>query len=165
MNERNHVLKVGIADLKIAKSTEVLRTSGLGSCVGIVIYDLSMKLAGMVHVMLPDSTLSKRESFNALKYADTAIAILYNSLLDNGARKCFLKAKIAGGAQMFSFSSNSDMLSIGNRNVEAVLSLLKQYKIPLISSDVGGNSGRTIEFYPESGILKIKTVNLGVFEI
>ncbi|WP_186577450.1 chemotaxis protein CheD [Aquibacillus kalidii] len=165
MNVINQVVKVGIADLKFTKSPEVLRTSGLGSCVGVVVYDLPLKLAGMAHVMLPDSTSSKRENLNLLKYADTAIEILVNDIVGLGARKFALKAKLAGGAQMFSFTSSNDMLRVGQRNVEAVLHMLDHYRIPIMAKDVGGSSGRTIEFSPETGLLKVKTVHLGETEI
>lgn len=161
----NEIIKVGIADLKFAKSPEVLRTSGLGSCVGVVVYDLTMKIAGMSHVMLPNSSLSKRSDLNQLKYADTALPILIDYLLKEGARKYALKAKIAGGAQMFAFSSSNDMLRVGKRNEEAVKIMLEQYRIPLISEDVGGSSGRTIEFSLETGMLNIRTVNSGEKQI
>ncbi|MRH42283.1 chemotaxis protein CheD [Aquibacillus halophilus] len=165
MNITNNIVKVGIADMKMVEAPEVIRTSGLGSCVGVVVYDLSLKIAGMAHVMLPDSNLSKRENLNELKYADTAIDILYSTIIDNGARKFALKAKIAGGAQMFSFNSTKDVLRVGNRNIEAVIERLNKHRIPIISSDTGGNSGRTIEFDPSTGVLKIKTVNTGETEI
>ncbi|MFB1049550.1 chemotaxis protein CheD [Paraliobacillus sp. JSM ZJ581] len=160
------IVKVGIADLKtVTNPAHHLRTSGLGSCVGVVVYDLSMKIAGMAHIMLPDSTLSKKSEFNQLKYADTAIPILMNQLISLGARKYGLKAKIAGGAQMFSFSSTNDMLKIGKRNEEAVKHALKQLGIPIIAEDVGGSSGRTIEFILSTGILNIRTVNMGEQQI
>ncbi|MDL4840086.1 chemotaxis protein CheD [Aquibacillus rhizosphaerae] len=160
-----NVVKVGIADLKFAKSPEVLRTSGLGSCVGVVVYDLSQKVAGMAHVMLPDSTQSRRDNLNLLKYADTSINILVDEMVNNGARKFAMKAKMAGGAQMFSFTSTSDMLRVGARNIEAVTKMLEMYRIPIVAQDVGGNSGRTIEFCPSTGKLKIRTVNQGEAEI
>ncbi|GGM21571.1 chemoreceptor glutamine deamidase CheD [Paraliobacillus quinghaiensis] len=163
--ETKEIIKVGIADLKFAKSPEILRTSGLGSCVGVVVYDLSMKIAGMSHVMLPSSSLSKRSDLNQLKYADTAVPLLIDTLIKEGARKYALKAKIAGGAQMFSFSSSNDMLRVGKRNEEAVKVILDQYRVPIISEDVGGNSGRTIEFSLETGMLQVRTVNLGEKQI
>lgn len=159
------IVKVGIADLKFATVPDTLRTSGLGSCVGVVVYDLVKKKAGMAHVMLPDSTLAKNKEFNTFKYADTAIPILIQELVASGARKFALKAKIAGGAQMFSFSSSNDMLRIGKRNEEAVKKALQSFDVPIVAEDVGGNSGRTIEFIIETGMLKIRTVNLGETEI
>ncbi len=155
------IIKVGIADLKFATAPDTLRTSGLGSCVGVIVYDFTKKKAGMAHVMLPDSSLSKKNDFNRFKYADTAVPHLIEQLIASGARKYALKAKIAGGAQMFSFSSTNDTLRIGKRNEEAVKSVLKDYSIPIVSEDVGGSSGRTIEFNLEQGMLNIRTVNLG----
>ena len=78
---------------------------------------------------------------------------------------CSLKAKIAGGAQMFQFSTGSDLMRIGPRNVEAVKRVLNQLGIELVAEDCGGNNGRTIEFNPKTGLLLIRTVNKGVKEI
>ncbi|WP_284139974.1 MULTISPECIES: chemotaxis protein CheD [unclassified Virgibacillus] len=161
MNKMQTVIKVGIADLNIVKAPDTIRTSGLGSCVGAVIYDLPKKIAGMAHVMLPDSSLNKQSNLNESKYADTAIPKLIELLVENGARKSSLQAKLAGGAQMFQLSVSSDTMRIGPRNVEAVERQLEIFRIPIIASDVGGNCGRTIEFEPETGKLKIKTVNKG----
>lgn len=155
------VVKVGISDLDIVSSPQTIRTSGLGSCVGTIIYDLQKKIAGLSHVMLPDSNLTKQSLFNKYKYADTAIDVLIEKLCAKGARKYALKAKIAGGAQMFQLSSNSDIMRIGPRNVEAVQEKLYEHKILLVASDVGGNRGRTIEFDPSTAELKIRTVNKG----
>jgi chemotaxis protein CheD len=69
-----------------------------------------------------------------------------------------ITAKIAGGAQMFSFRTENDMLRIGDLNVEAVKAKLKELGIPILSEDVGLNFGRTVEFYPENGDFLIKSV-------
>jgi chemotaxis protein CheD len=165
MIESKVVIKVGIADMNIVKTPNIIRTSGLGSCVGVVVYDQAREIAGLAHVMLPDSSLAKSGSLNVAKYADTAVKDLVAKLIRQGARSNFLKAKIAGGAQMFQFSSGSDMMRIGPRNVDAVKSELAALKIAIIAEDVGGNSGRTIEFNPESCILHIRTVNKGIQEL
>ena len=159
MTQTKKVIKVGIADLNIAKSPDVIRTSGLGSCVGVVVYDLNEQIAGMSHIMLPDSQVTKQTVMNEYKYADTAIDILIEKLLAQNARKLLLKAKIAGGAQMFQMNSSSDVMRIGPRNVDAVIDRLKQHQIPIIASDVGGSNGRTIEFDPSTGELHIRTVS------
>ncbi|GAE91602.1 chemotaxis protein CheD [Gracilibacillus boraciitolerans JCM 21714] len=158
------VVKVGIADLKVTKAPFTLKTSGLGSCVGVVIFDHN-KVAGLAHVMLPDSTASNKNLINRMKYADTAIDMLVEQLVMEGAYKSKLKAKIAGGAHMFSFQSDNNLLKIGDRNVEAVKAKLAEYRIPLIAEDVRGNKGRTIEFNIETGMLEIRTVNSGVCQI
>ncbi|QHE52212.1 chemotaxis protein CheD [Pontibacillus sp. HMF3514] len=159
------VVKVGIADMNYAIAPRTIRTSGLGSCVGVVVYDLKTQIAGMAHVMLPDSSMSKETPKNIAKYADTAIPQLYKTLQYKGVQSYSLKAKIAGGAQMFPFSTSNEMMRIGPRNVEAVKESLQQLRIPLVAEDCGGNSGRTIEFHPDSGILQVRTVNKGVSEI
>lgn len=164
MNDVIEIVKVGIADLNIIKAPNVIRTSGLGSCVGVVIYDSTKKMAGMVHVMLPDSSLAKG-AFNKAKYADSGIDELIYLLENEGVLRHHMKAKIAGGAQMFQFSTSNDTMRIGPRNVEAVKKKLDQYRIRILSEDVGGKSGRTIEFNPLTGLLKIRTVNQGEKEI
>lgn len=164
MNEVKTVIRVGISDLNIVKAPNVIRTSGLGSCVGVVIYDPCVKVAGLAHVMLPDSKFSRQKKLNDYKYADTAIPILIRKLQDSGAKKYCLTAKLAGGAQMFQFS-DSDVMRIGPRNVEAVETILKDLNIPVTASDVGGNRGRTIEFDPTTNLLKIRSVNQEEFFI
>lgn len=159
------VEKVGIADMKLVKKPDIIRTSGLGSCVGLVIYDLEKNIAGLAHVMLPESSLAKVSGFNPAKFADTAVKKLVDLLVAEGASRRSLRAKMAGGAQMFQFATASEMMRIGPRNVEAVKKELYRFNIQLVSEDVGGNSGRTIEFNPTEGSLLIKTVNKGMKHI
>lgn len=151
------IIKVGMADMNVCTPPNVITTLGLGSCVGIVLYDPGKKVAGLVHIMLPDST-KIRNNENIAKFADTGIDELIRRLIELGANKMAIVAKIAGGSQMFAFTSNNDMLRVGDRNVEATKQKLSQLKIPIIAEDTGSNYGRTIEFYPESGELLIKSV-------
>jgi chemotaxis protein CheD len=151
------MIKVGMADLNVCTAPNALTTLGLGSCVGIVLFDSSSKVAGMVHVMLPDSTKIKNNE-NVAKFADTGIDALIKRLILIGANRNRLIAKIAGGAQMFAFNSNNDMLRIGERNIEASKLKLQQLGIRLVAEDTGLDYGRTIEFYPGSGELFIKSV-------
>ncbi|WP_101843905.1 chemotaxis protein CheD [Halobacillus sp. Marseille-P3879] len=159
MNKVSQVVKVGIADMNIVTAPEVLKTSGLGSCVGVVLYDAGRAKAGMVHIMLPNFNYSKNAGDNPAKYADSGIELLYHRLIKAGGCPQRFTAKIAGGAQMFQFST--DMMRIGPRNVEAVKSKLLQLNIPLEAADVGGKCGRTIEFDPSSCLLNVRTVHKG----
>ena len=161
----SQVIKVGIAQMDIVKVPNTIRTSGLGSCVGVVLYDEVKHVAGMIHIMLPDSTLGRSGALNVAKFADTGITALIEKLAAEGVQKYSLKAKIAGGAQMFQFTTDKDTMRIGPRNVEAVKEELKKHGIRLVSEDTGGNSGRTIEFDPGTCKLNIRTVNQGVSEI
>ena len=152
-----NMIKVGMADLNTCKTPDAITTLGLGSCIGVVLYDSRKKICGMVHVMLPDSTAIKNND-NVAKFADTGIKALLEQLEKIGVTKSGLQAKIAGGAQMFAFNTNNDMLKVGQRNAESVRKVLSQYGIRIVAEDCGANYGRTIEFYPETSELYIKAI-------
>ncbi|HOQ06603.1 MAG TPA: chemotaxis protein CheD [Clostridiales bacterium] len=159
------VIKVGMADLQSSVHPCIITTLGLGSCVGVALYDPVKKVAGLAHIMLPSSQQARNNS-NIAKFADTAIVKLVQDMLALGAEKSRLIAKLAGGAQMFSFvDGSSEMLRIGARNVAAAKEVLNSLKIPIISEDTGGNYGRTIEIHSEDGKLKIRTIGHGTKEI
>ncbi len=157
----NDFVKVGMADLNVSSHPGVLTTLGLGSCVGVALYDRSKKIIGLAHVMLP-SSLQSRNNSNIAKFADTAIVKLLEDMVKMGAKKENLVAKLAGGAQMFALNQSSDLMRIGFRNVAASKEKLQELRIPVIAEDTGGNYGRTIELYSEDGKLAIKTVGHGV---
>lgn len=165
MKKIEAVVKVGISDINFVQAPEKIRTSGLGSCVGIIMYDDLNQVAGLAHIMLPDSTQTTQKRINLAKYADTAIKLLIDGLLERQVLQSRLKAKIAGGAQMFAYHQTSAIMRIGPRNIEAVQTHLKQHQIPLIASDVGGNNGRTIEFDPITSKLKVRSVRGSEFYI
>lgn len=162
---QDQYIKVGMADLNVACRIGVLKTTGLGSCVGVTLYDAAAKVAGMAHVMLPSSSIAREGTLNTAKYADTAIPEMIRRMEDLGARTERMEAKLAGGAQMFAFGGSSDTMRIGPRNVESCKELLKRYAIPLKAEDTGGNYGRTIEFDCETGVLSIRSVQKGIKEL
>lgn len=159
-----NIIKVGMADLQSSRHPCQLTTLGLGSCVGIALYDPARKIAGLAHVMLPSSQQAKNNS-NIAKFADTAIHRLVEDMRRLGAAQGNLVAKLAGGAQMFSFSEASEMMRIGSRNVAASKDILGSLRIPIVAEDTGGNYGRTIILSSDNGILMIKTIGHGVKEI
>lgn len=95
------------------------------------------------------------------KFADSGVDLLVKDLEKMGVSMRNVEAKVAGGAQMFTFSSSNEMNSIGYRNAESVLHELKKRGIKVIAEETGGNSGRTIELDLETGDLKIKTMGSG----
>ncbi|NMA94765.1 MAG: chemotaxis protein CheD, partial [Clostridiales bacterium] len=123
-------IKVGMADLNVVLSPGILYTLGLGSCVGIALYDNRTKIAGLAHIMLPSSKAIKNNQ-NKAKFADTGIEMLIDKMVAKGAIIDNITAKIAGGAQMFTFQNEvSDLLNIGQQNISAVMDVLRDFGIP-----------------------------------
>lgn len=152
-----NVIKVGMADLKIAKAPDSLTTLGLGSCIGLTLYDPVTKVGGLVHYMLPDSTKLKNNN-NIAKFGDTGIKELYRKMIAAGANPRRMVAKIAGGAKMFEVSGLSNVGHVGERNAEEAKIILKELKIPLVAQDTGLNYGRTVVLNCEDGKYLIKAV-------
>lgn len=144
-----NTINVGVADLATSSSPDVLKTI-LGSCIGIAIYSPKDRIGGLLHIMLPQLN---NGDMNKAKYANTGIPMLISTIENRyGIKRHTLIAKIAGGANMFSFIKNTNTIfDIGNRNISAVKYLLKELGIPIVGEDVGANYGRRIEFYLESG--------------
>jgi len=157
-------IKVRISDLNVSFSPDKLITVGLGSCVGIAIYDKAIGIGGLAHIMLPDSSQFTKIT-NEIKFADLAIPILVADMIKKGAKLRNMRAKIAGGASMFNFSDKSIVMDIGSRNSIAVKNALKILSIPIIAEDIGGNKWRTLIFDIASGVLSIRTVGMGTIEI
>lgn len=160
----DNIIKVGMADLQSAKHPCIITTLGLGSCVGVALYDTNKKIVGLAHIMLPSSTQA-RNNTNVAKFADTAIVKLVDDMVKLGSAKANIVAKLAGGAQMFAFSNASEMMRIGLRNVAASKEMLYQLKIPIIAEDTGGTYGRTVEINSDNGVLFVKTIGHGIKEI
>ncbi|SHI44027.1 chemotaxis protein CheD [Clostridium cavendishii DSM 21758] len=160
----NAEIRVGIADLNTVNAPGKIMTIGLGSCIGIAIYDKVRKIAGLAHIMLPDSTQFKEVS-NPLKFADLAIPMLVTEMEKLGSSKRSMTAKIAGGASMFNFSDKSMISDIGKRNSDAVIRALGTLSIPIKAQDVGGNKGRTMVLDAEDGRVTIRIVGQGVKEL
>ncbi|NLC38801.1 MAG: chemotaxis protein CheD [Clostridia bacterium] len=151
-------IKVGIADWKVAREPMRMITLGLGSCVGIALWDPYEKIGGLAHIMLPDSRQFSDKSKPA-KYADLAIPDMLAEMLRRGARRNAITAKIAGGAQMFSFPDKSiSTLNIGQRNVEMTIQVLRSLNIPLKGRHTGRNYGRIMIFDLSSGDVYIRSI-------
>ncbi|MCI1959313.1 MAG: chemotaxis protein CheD [Clostridia bacterium] len=144
------MITVGIADMKFTRNEGVLITYALGSCVGVCLYDPIIKLAAMVHVMLP-SRLEGSSDKNIYKYANTGIPSTLKKMEVFGAVRNRVTAKIAGGAKMFEILGNNSLGNIGMRNVESVKQVLKSEGIRIIKEDVGGNYARTLLFDSSNG--------------
>lgn len=150
-------IMVGMADLNIGRGTNVLTTVGLGSCIGLTLYDPVTKIGGLVHYMLPDSKAVSNNS-NIAKFCDTGVQELLKRVTVAGANRGRLVAKIAGGAKMFAVTQESSVGSVGERNALAAKQILRQLNIRLVAEDTGLNFGRTVELHCDTGDFYIKAV-------
>jgi len=144
-------IRIKMAECQVAKAPSILVTLGLGSCIGLTLYDRYKKIGGLIHFMLPSSNGNK----NTAKYADTGIPFLINEMLKLGARRNNLVAKIVGGAKMFNFVEQNSIMNIGKRNSEAAKKILRSEKVNIIAEDIGEDFGRTIRFYLKTGEVKV----------
>lgn len=149
-------ITIGIADLNVARPPDTLVTYALGSCVGICLYDQTARVAGLSHILLPQSGQIPGNK-TPMKFADTAIPMLMVKMQAMGARPNQLKAKIAGGAQMFAATGNASIANIGARNVAAVKATLQRLKIPIVVEDTGANYGRTLLFDADTFTMLIRS--------
>lgn len=152
------IYTIGVAQQKIAKAPDKLVTLGLGSCIGLVLYDPVTQIGGMVHIMLPSASTHANVT-NRFKFADTGIWDLIQLITAAGASRGRLRAKMAGGAHMFQNTCSTDIMNVGKRNIAMCKKVLSDNRIPLEGDDTGGTSGRSIEFSCETGKLSIRTVS------
>lgn len=142
-------LVVGIADMKLAQNSGTLVTYALGSCIGICLYDPLVKLAALIHIMLPLNMEAGRKT--PMKYADTGIKETLRQMEAKGASRTRITAKIAGGARMFEVQGGGSLGNIGQRNIEGVHMTLRREGIRLTAEDTGGSVARTVFFDAATG--------------
>jgi chemotaxis protein CheD len=126
-----------------AVAGDVLVSLGLGSCIGLAVMDRRVGVAGLAHVVLPDSGGS-----DGLKFADRAVPELVQRVLAKGGRRGMLEAALVGGASMFAVSTPT--LEVGQRNEAAVREQLEALRIPVIAAETGGKRGRTIRVHVDT---------------
>ncbi len=153
----NETYTVAIADMKTAKNSGTLITYALGSCVGVSMYDPIMKVAGLLHIILPQSNNRMNEPF-PYKFADTGIAQMIKDLTRLGGNRRNFVCKIAGGAKMFKGENTSFLGNIGERNIETVKQSLMREGLRIKSEDVGGGYARTMSVDVKTGDVFVRTI-------
>lgn len=154
IKELDGELSAGIGEYKIGRNI-LLKGMGLGSCIGVILSDVSTGISGIAHVLLPGAS-DKGET----KYAETAIEKMFDDMVKMGARRSRITAKFAGGAQVFKHM-NLDILKIGDRNAISVEETLIKKSIPILAKDVGGDVGRNVIFNPADGSMIVKYTTRG----
>jgi chemotaxis protein CheD len=147
---------VGVADMKVSNNTgESIITYSLGSCIGLVIYDPVVKVAGMLHYMLPESSLDKDKArAKPYMFADSGIPRLFKSAYQLGAVKQRLKIYAAGGAEIL---DQKGFFNIGKRNYMALKKIFFKNNVMINKQNVGGNVNRTVRIEIATGDIFVKT--------
>ena len=162
-------LVVGLGEIKVSNDPSVVLTClGLGSCIGIAAYDPITHVGGMAHIVLPHSNKphsNNRNGQGSSKYADIGIPSLFEQVEKVGGKRSRLIIKIAGGAQISKARGLEDSFQIGLKNSQAVLEIISTLGLSIKASDVGGNHGRTLKMYLESGNTIVNSAMQGTKEI
>ena len=158
------VVVVGLGEVTVAREKNgTLACLGLGSCVGLAMYDPVARIGGMAHIVLSDS--HGKVGDGSAKYADVAVPLLIEKMRDMGALTSRIKVIIAGGAQMSPARGLGDVFKIGEDNVEAVTSILARHGISITASNIGGNRGRTFRLCLTTGAATVRSAGQEDLEI
>lgn len=149
-------LVVGVGDCKVAAHpTPSLATYALGSCIAVVTYDWSARVGGLLHFMLPDSTIDpKRAAANPYMYVDTGAPALFRQMEERGCSRKRIRCCITGGASMMADSSHFE---IGKRNYLALRKVLWRNGIFVDREDVGGTESRSVRIDLATGRIDLRT--------
>ena len=150
------LVKIGLAQFRVAKAPMTMITLALGSCLGVVLYDGTTSIGGLAHVMHPKRELVKNNA-NKAKFVDSAITLMLGRMMKRGAKREKIVAKIFGGAKMFkNIKGSPGVLQIGEKNIMSAREKLSELGIPVVAEEVGGEQGRTISFNVSDGTVLLR---------
>jgi len=159
------IISIGISEYRVAFAPAVLVTYGLGSCVGIALYDPDARAGGLAHTLLPAPVREVEMVEKTAKFTCWAVELMVEELVKCGCAPGRLVAKLAGGATMFEPQYRSTHGGIGERNVAAARAALERSGIPLVAEDTGGDYGRSLEFSTATGIIMVRALQQPIRQI
>ncbi len=147
---------VGVGDMAVSNNTQVIMsTYALGSCIGVIAYDPTTKAAGILHLMLPDSSIAPEKAVRQpAMFADKGLPLFFKSLAGLHADRTRLRLFVAGGASVI---AGSDPFKIGERNTNATLEYIRSQGYNLRHSEVGGTINRTLHIEVSTGSVTLKS--------
>lgn len=148
-------ITVGIADMQVSNNPDAtLVTYSLGSCIGVMVYDPTVRVGGMLHFMLPDSKLDQvKARTRPYMFADTGIPLLFKASYKLGAKKNRMLVKITGGSEVMDAAG---VFNIGKRNYAALRKIFWKNNVLINSEDIGGNVNRTVRLSITSGEIMLR---------
>lgn len=147
--------RVGIGQVRTARSPDRLAVHGLGSCVVVFLHEPRTGRGGLAHILLPGPPPARASAEARLKYAGPAVRALVLELAEEANARHRLVAKIIGGASMFTAEAPARLESIGERNVAAVLTALEELGVPVVARETGGGIGRSLVADPATGLVRV----------
>ncbi len=155
---------VGVGDMGVSNNPEdILVTYSLSSCIGLAIYDPIVKVGGILHYMLPESSLDGRKAEkNPYMFGDTGIPLLFKEAYKLGAKKGRLKILVVGGSQIL---DQKGLFNIGKRNYTILRKMFWKNNVMTDFENVGGNSNRTLKLEIKTGQAWLKVSGMGMSKI
>ena len=147
---------VGVGDMAVSNNTQAtLSTYALGSCIGVVAYDPIAKVGGILHLMLPDSSISPdKAQLQPAMFANTGLPLFFRSLAGMKAERSRLRLFVTGGACVL---ASHDAFKIGERNTKATMDFLATNGFPVRQTVTGGTTNRTVHLQISDGAMILKT--------
>jgi len=136
-----------------ATAEDVQVTTILGSCVAVCIRDAQAEVGGMNHFLLPSGSPASS------RFGDSAVALLIEHVLERGAQRGRLEAKVFGGACVLE-AFRADQWSLGARNIDMARTQLEAAAIPVVGEDVGGDRGRKVVFHVRTGRAWVRPIEM-----
>lgn len=151
-----HLVTVDIADLKVSNDpSAVLVTYALGSCVAVVLYEPTKRIGGMIHFMLPQSTVAPEKALaQPAMFADTGVPLLFEKMYALGCKKQDLVVKVVGGGQIY---DDNHTFEIGSRNYTMVRKMFWKVGVLIAAEDVGGQKSRTTRLAIRTGLVTVRS--------
>lgn len=147
---------VGVGDMTVSNHVgTIVSTYALGSCIGVIAYDPEVKCGGILHLMLPEASVSPQKALTQpAMFADTGLPMFFKALLGLRAERTRLRLSITGGASVI---SGQDPFKIGERNTRATMEFIRQNQLNVFHSDTGGSISRTIHLELATGMVNLLT--------
>lgn len=149
------LITVGMGDLRVSDDPEgVIVTYALGSCIAVIVYDPARRAGGMIHYMLPQSSLAPEKALaKPAMFADTGVPLLFEQLYALSCKKSQLIVKVVGGANIH---DENGTFEIGKRNYVMLRKMFWKVGVPVAAEDVGGSASRTTRLNLATGVTTVR---------
>lgn len=145
---------VGVGDMAASNNVSTtLSTYALGSCIGVIAYDSGVRCGGILHLMLPEASVSPQKALTQpAMFADTGLPLFFKALMGLKAERSRLKLLVAGGASVI---AGQDPFKIGERNTRFTMDFIAQNRLNVVKADTGGAVNRTVHLDLSTGNVNI----------